>query len=85
MVKNYLKFLLSKEEKSIAEDLGQYYRVPADNRDLNYDKYNFEGNPEIQKIEEYNSHNTRRLNDEELIEMLKDLPFIKRTFDSLGK
>ena len=77
--------LLSKEEKSIAEDLGQYYRVPADNRDLNYDKYNFEGNPEIQKIEEYNSHNTRRLNDEELIEMLKDLPFIKRTFDSLGK
>ena len=77
--------LLSKEEKAIAQDLGQYYRVPADNRDLNYDKYNFEGNPEIQKIEEYNSHNTRRLNDEELIEMLKDLPFIKRIFGSLGK
>jgi UDP-glucose 4-epimerase len=43
-----------------AEDLGKYYRIPADNRDLNYEKYFSEGDIEIAHFEEYNSHNTNR-------------------------
>lgn len=62
--------LLSKEERLVAEDLEKYFRVPADNRDLNYNKYFFEGK-ENKKVEEYNSFNTIRLNEEELINLLK--------------
>ena len=62
--------LLSKEERLVAEDLEKYFRVPADNRDLNYNKYFFEGK-ENKKVEEYNSFNTRRLNEAELINLLK--------------
>ncbi len=64
--------LLSKEELLGAEDLGDYYRVPADNRDLNYNKYFFEG---VQKeiSEEYNSSNTHQLSDKELISLLSSI------------
>jgi UDP-N-acetylglucosamine 4,6-dehydratase/5-epimerase len=61
--------LLSKEEFMVAEDLGEYYRVAADNRDLNYDKY-FSKGFEIVELEEYNSYNTYRLSEIELKELL---------------
>jgi UDP-glucose 4-epimerase len=66
--------LLSKEELLGAEDLGDYYRVPADNRDLNYNKYFFEG---VQKeiSEEYNSSNTHQLSDKELISLLSSIGY----------
>ena len=53
--------LLTREEMLRAEDLGDYYRVPADNRDLNYDAYFTEGIEPLSQQEDYNSHNTRRL------------------------
>jgi UDP-N-acetylglucosamine 4,6-dehydratase/5-epimerase len=62
--------LMTREEKAKSEDLGNYYRIPADIRDLNYDKYFIEGDKEISKIEEYNSENTTRLNIDGVIEKL---------------
>jgi len=64
--------LLSKEEFMVAEDLGEYYRVAADNRDLNYDKY-FSKGSEIVKLEEYNSYNTYRLSEIELKDLLAQI------------
>ena len=64
--------LLSKEEFMVAEDLGEYYRVAADNRDLNYDKY-FSKGSEIVELEEYNSYNTHRLSEIELKELLAQI------------
>jgi len=69
--------LLAKEEVQIAEDLGNYYRVPADNRDLNYNKYFSEGIGADAKLEEYHSHNTRRLNEMELIKLLNSIGYKK--------
>jgi len=70
--------LLSREEKAVADDLGEYYRVPPDNRDLNYDKYVKEGERELSEAVDFNSHNTRRLSVEEMVQVLEDLPFIRR-------
>ena len=67
--------LLSKEEFLIAEDLGEYYRVPADNRDLNYNKYFSEGSVCISEMDDYNSHNTKRLSESELINLLKSIGY----------
>lgn len=67
--------LLAREEVQVAEDLGEYYRVAADNRDLNYNKYYSEGSGSIANIEDYNSHNTRRLSEIELIELLKSIGY----------
>lgn len=53
--------LLSREEMVAAEDMGEYYRVPPDLRDLNYGKYVEQGDQRISQIEDYNSHNTDRL------------------------
>ena len=53
--------LVSREEMARAEDRGRYYRVPADSRDLNYKKYFVEGEQRISELEDYTSHNTRRL------------------------
>ena len=53
--------LLSKEEMAVSDDLGNYYRVPKDSRDLNYDKYIDEGKSKLSSADEYNSHNTDRL------------------------
>tara|TARA_Y100000768_G_C23977915_1_gene684071 strand:- start:1706 stop:2689 length:984 start_codon:yes stop_codon:yes gene_type:complete len=66
--------LLSKEERLVSEDLGRYFRVPSDNRDLNYDKYFFEGK-ENKDIEEYNSFNTERLSEKELILLLGSIGY----------
>ena len=69
--------LLAKEEVQIAEDLGNYFRVAADNRDLNYNKYFTEGTENFKKYEEYHSHNTRRLTERELISLLNSIGFKK--------
>jgi UDP-glucose 4-epimerase len=69
--------LLSKEEAVEAVDMGDYFRVPADNRDLNYAKYIEEGSKKITLTDEYNSHNTNRLNKDELKALLLKLPYVK--------
>lgn len=65
--------LCSKEEMLVAEDLGNFYRIPADNRDLNYDKYFDLGIKKLSKIEDYNSHNTHRLTISEMQTLLEKL------------
>ena len=69
--------MLAKEEVIVAEDLGNYYRVAADNRDLNYNKYFTEGSGSIAKIDEYHSHNTRRLSENDLIKLLNSIGYKK--------
>jgi UDP-glucose 4-epimerase len=69
--------LLSREERLVAEDQGNYYRVPADNRDLNYAKYISEGESRIAELTDYNSHNTQRLNVEGMKALLLKLDFIR--------
>ena len=69
--------LLTKEEAAKAVDMGNFYRVPADNRDLNYDKYFKEGDAKRATIEEFNSDNTRRLNLEETKEKIVSLQYIQ--------
>lgn len=65
--------LVTKEEIINAIDMGNYYCIPADNRGLNYQKYTNEGNADLSKIEEYNSHNTERLDEEGMKKLLKKL------------
>ena len=72
--------LVTKEEMAKSEDLGDYYRVSADNRDLNYDKYFSKGNNTTTK-EEYNSDNTNRLNVDQMKELLIKLPEIRQDLD----
>lgn len=67
--------LVAKEELFTAIDLGNYYRLPSDNRDLNYNKYFNIGQGKLNQIEEYNSHNTQRLNIEELVLLLNKIGY----------
>jgi len=69
--------LISREEMAHAIDMGDYYRIPADNRDLNYAKYFSEGETDISKLDDYTSHNTRRLSVEEVKSLLLTLDYIK--------
>ena len=69
--------LVTKEEMINAIDMGEYFRIPADNRNLNYQKYINEGNADLEHIEEYNSHNTRRLDVDGMVELLKKLDLFK--------
>jgi len=69
--------LVTREEMAKAIDMGNYYRIPCDTRDLNYDKFFTEGNEEVSKIEDYHSHNTRRLDVEGMKEQLMRLRFIQ--------
>lgn len=69
--------LVTREEMVRAEDMGTYYRIPCDTRGLNYDKFFTEGNEDVSKVEDYHSHNTRRLSVEEMKEMLLRLRFIR--------
>jgi UDP-N-acetylglucosamine 4,6-dehydratase len=69
--------LLSREEKACAEDLGDYYRIPPDLRDLNYGKFFEEGQEEVSHTEDYNSHNTTRLDIEGMKKLLLKLSFIR--------
>lgn len=68
--------LLTREEFTKADDLGEYYRIMPDDRDLNYSQYFSEGDKSIAKMEDYHSHNTYRLNDNELEQLLLKLDFI---------
>lgn len=68
--------LLTKEEYANAEDLGNYFRVPADNRDLNYGKYLSEGDKYLSQDVEYHSHNTQRLDIQEIKEKLMSLDYV---------
>ncbi|WP_336219198.1 polysaccharide biosynthesis protein [Citrobacter amalonaticus] len=70
--------LCSREEMLVAEDQGNYYRIPCDNRDLNYEKFFEEGTREIKAIDDYNSHNTHRLSVEEMIALLRQLDYINK-------
>ncbi len=74
--------LLTKEEHIVAEDLGGFYRVPADNRDLNYEKYFIEGKPELASEVEYNSSNTTLLTVEEIKGTLLKLDYVKQELES---
>ena len=66
--------LLSMEEMNVSEDLGNYFRIPADNRDLNYDKYFLKG-MRSKTLEEFNSYNTKRLEEKELIHLLASIGY----------
>jgi UDP-N-acetylglucosamine 4,6-dehydratase/5-epimerase len=70
--------LLTREEMVLAHDLGDYYRIPADTRDLNYDKYFIDGEQKISAIKDYNSHNTKRLNVAEIKDLLLKLDYIQQ-------
>ncbi|MCD8091368.1 MAG: polysaccharide biosynthesis protein [Bacteroides sp.] len=69
--------LVTREEMAKAIDMGDYYRIPCDTRDLNYGKFFVEGNEEVSKIEDYHSHNTRRLDIEGMKQLLLKLSFIR--------
>jgi UDP-glucose 4-epimerase len=69
--------LVSREEMAKAEDQRLYFRIPADNRDLNYNKYIVEGQTKVSEIEDYTSHNTQRLNIEEIKGLLLKLSYIQ--------
>ena len=75
--------LLTKEECAKAEDMGNFYRVPADNRDLNYDKYFKEGDVKRATIEEFNSDNTKRLNLEETKAKIDSLEYIQNELNGI--
>lgn len=68
--------LVTREEMAKSIDMGEYYRIPCDTRDLNYDKFFVEGNEEMSKIEDYHSHNTYRLDVESMKQLLLKLSFI---------
>jgi len=70
--------LCTREEMTKAEDMGEFYRIPADNRDLNYAQYFSEGEEEISVIEDYHSHNTEQQGVEGMKKLLSNLPLIKR-------
>ncbi len=74
----------SKEEFVKAEDCGNYYRIPCDNRDLNYNKYFTEGNNMIRNQVEYNSDNTNRIDIEGVKKLLLKLPFIQQELDKFN-
>ena len=74
--------LVNREDMLKAEDLGEYFRIPADGRDLNYDKYFSEGTPEVNNSNEYHSNNTTILDVEGMKKLLLKLPIIRR--DILG-
>ena len=75
--------LLTKEEGAKAQDMGNFYRVPADNRDLNYDKYFIEGDTKRATIEEFNSDNTRRLDLEETKVKIASLEYIQNELNGI--
>lgn len=77
--------LLTKEENIVADDMGGFYRVPADQRDLNYDKYFVEGDQKLSSEEEYNSHNTERLNIEQIKEKLLTLEYVQEELRGWNK
>lgn len=74
--------LVSREEMAKAEDMGRYFRIPADNRDLNYNKFFVEGETRISEFEDYTSHNTERLGVPEVERLMKKLDFIREAMNA---
>jgi len=74
--------LISREEMAKAEDMGGYYRIPADNRDLNYARFFSEGEEKIAQFDDYNSHNTQQLNVNQIKELLLKLDFIREELNA---
>ena len=74
--------LVSREEMARAEDLGNYYRIPADARDLNYDKYFVSGETKITNFDDYTSHNTQRLTVDQVKEVLLSLDVIREALNA---
>jgi UDP-N-acetylglucosamine 4,6-dehydratase len=74
--------LISREEMAHAHDMGDYYRIPADNRDLNYAKYFSEGEEEISHLDDYTSHNTKQLNVEQVKSLLLKLDYIREELNA---
>ena len=74
--------LVSREEMARADDLGKYYRIPADSRELNYQKYFVEGQKEVSNLDDYTSHNTHRLDVEEVKRILMKLPMMQEAVNA---
>jgi UDP-glucose 4-epimerase len=74
--------LVSREEMAKASEDDQYYRVPADNRDLNYAKYFVEGETSVSTMEDYTSHNTHRLNEDQTVELLMNLDYVQEQLNA---
>lgn len=74
--------LISREEMAKAEDMGRYYRIPADNRDLNYKKFFVEGEQHISELDDYTSHNTERLNIQGIKDVLLQLDYLREQLDA---
>ena len=77
--------LLTREEYVVAEDMGKYFRVPSDKRDLNYDKYFSQGDKKLSTVEEYNSNNTQLLNIKQVKEKVLELKYIKAELKEWAK
>jgi UDP-N-acetylglucosamine 4,6-dehydratase/5-epimerase len=77
--------LLTREEHVVSEDLGGFYKVPADKRDLNYDKYFVEGDKQLSVESEYNSHNTQRLSIEQVKDLLLKLDYVQEELKSWNR
>ena len=77
--------LMTREERLRAEDMGQYFRVSADNRDLNYDKYFVQGQVHTMADEAYTSHNTKRLDVEGTVQKILTTDYVKEELDKMGK
>lgn len=75
--------LLTREEYVVSEDLGGFFKVPADNRDLNYDKYFAEGDQKLSNDQEYNSHNTQILSVEQIKEKLLELDYVRNELKNM--
>lgn len=74
--------LLSREEKAIAEEIENYYRVPINNSDLNYEKFFTEGQKKISSVDDYTSHNAKRLNIKEIKKLLLTLDFVQKELNA---
>lgn len=77
--------LLTKEEHRVAKDMGGFFRIPADKRDLNYDKYFVVGDQEFASHSEYNSHNTERLAVDQIKQKLLGLEYVRKELEGWGK
>ena len=77
--------LVTREEMVRAIDMGDYFRIPCDTRDLNYDKFFTKGNEDVAKIEDYHSHNTKRLDVAEMKSLLLKLRFIQEDLGLIAK
>jgi UDP-N-acetylglucosamine 4,6-dehydratase/5-epimerase len=74
--------LVSREEMAKAEDMGRYYRIPADNRDLNYELFISQGKPEANSIDDYTSHNTERLSSNQIVDLLMNIEMVREQLAS---